>query len=42
MYLVERIKQLHSETVLLRDQNDELTAELDSLKQHDRHNKDTR
>ncbi|XP_003393251.2 blastoderm-specific protein 25D isoform X1 [Bombus terrestris] len=41
IYLVERIKQLQSETVLLRDQNDELTAELESLKQHDRHNKDT-
>ncbi|OAD55892.1 Blastoderm-specific protein 25D [Eufriesea mexicana] len=42
IYLVDRIKQLQSEAVLLRDQNDELTAELESFKLRDRHNKDIR
>lgn len=35
IYLVDRIKQLQTEAVLLRDQNDELTAELESLKLYD-------
>ncbi|XP_017888510.1 uncharacterized protein LOC108629986 [Ceratina calcarata] len=42
VFLVERIKRLQSEAVLLRDQNDELTAELESLKLHDSYTKDTR
>lgn len=42
IYLVERIKQLQSEAVLLQDQNDELTAELESLKLHDHHTTNTR
>lgn len=42
IYLVERIKQLQSEAVLLQDQNDELTAELESLKLYDCHTTNTR
>ncbi|XP_031366511.1 blastoderm-specific protein 25D [Apis dorsata] len=42
IYLVDRIKQLQLEAVLLQDQNDELTAEIESLKLHDRHIKDIR
>ncbi|XP_076245387.1 blastoderm-specific gene 25D [Calliopsis andreniformis] len=42
LYLVDRIKQLQTETVLLRDQNDELTAELETVKLRDNHIKDTR
>ncbi|CAK9830652.1 Blastoderm-specific protein 25D [Anthophora retusa] len=42
MYLVDRIKHLQSEAVLLRDQNDELTAEIGNLKLHNCHNKDMR
>ncbi|XP_034196043.2 blastoderm-specific gene 25D [Osmia lignaria lignaria] len=42
IYLIDRIKHLQSEAVLLRDQNDELTAELESLKQYDCHAKDIR
>ncbi|XP_053984065.1 blastoderm-specific protein 25D [Hylaeus volcanicus] len=42
IYLVDRIKQIQSESVLLRDQNDELTAELETLKQRYSHIKDIR
>lgn len=42
IYLVDRIKQLQSKAVLLQDQNDELTAELETLKLHDSYIKDTR
>lgn len=42
IYLVDRIKQLQLEAVLLQDQNDELTAEIESLKLHDHHTKDIR
>ncbi|XP_076669633.1 blastoderm-specific gene 25D isoform X1 [Andrena cerasifolii] len=42
IYLVERIKQLQSKAVLLQDQNDELTAELETVKLHDSYIKDTR
>ncbi|XP_043263150.1 blastoderm-specific protein 25D [Colletes gigas] len=42
IYLVDRIKQIQSEAVLLRDQNDELMAELETLKLRYTHNKDTR
>ncbi|XP_076178154.1 blastoderm-specific gene 25D isoform X2 [Ptiloglossa arizonensis] len=42
IYLVDRIKQIQSEAVLLQDQNDELTAELETLKLRHSHVKDTR
>ncbi|XP_031844031.1 blastoderm-specific gene 25D [Nomia melanderi] len=42
IFLVDRIKQLQSEAVYLRDQNDELTIELETLKLHQNHIKDTR
>lgn len=42
IYLVDRIKQLQTEMVLLRDQNDELTAELETLKLRVNHVKDMR
>ncbi|XP_076382040.1 blastoderm-specific gene 25D [Megalopta genalis] len=42
IFLVDRIKHLQSEVVTLRDQNDELTIELETLKLHQIYVKDTR
>ncbi|XP_078041591.1 blastoderm-specific gene 25D [Augochlora pura] len=42
IFLVDRIKHLQSEVVSLRDQNDELTIELETLKLHQTSVKDTR